>query len=137
MENASKALIIAGAILIAILIISLGIMIFNKFGGVAKEAANMDEQEIRAFNSKITPYLGNNVKGSQVNALLQYCLSNNIAAKNAGETNKYITVTVNGATQINSNSNTFNRVDTSGTYYTVNCTYSDFGLITTITITKN
>ena len=29
MENASKALIIAGAILLAILLISLGIMIFN------------------------------------------------------------------------------------------------------------
>ena len=30
MENASKALIIAGAILLAILLISLGIMIFNQ-----------------------------------------------------------------------------------------------------------
>ena len=30
MENASKALIIAGAILLAILIISLGILIFNQ-----------------------------------------------------------------------------------------------------------
>ena len=32
MENASKALIIAGSILIAIIIISLGVLVFNKFG---------------------------------------------------------------------------------------------------------
>ena len=36
MENASKALIMAGSILIAILIISLGIVIFNRFGDNAK-----------------------------------------------------------------------------------------------------
>ena len=34
MENASKALIIAGAILLAILIISLGIVIYNQAAGV-------------------------------------------------------------------------------------------------------
>ena len=39
MENASKALIIAGAILLAILIIALGVFIFNK----AKSATNMDD----------------------------------------------------------------------------------------------
>ena len=31
MENASKALIMAGAILVAILIVSLGVLIFNNF----------------------------------------------------------------------------------------------------------
>ena len=35
MENASKALIIAGAILLSILLISLGIMIFNNASNVA------------------------------------------------------------------------------------------------------
>ena len=55
MENASKALIIAGSILVAILIVSLGVMVFNRFSGTAKEMANMNEQEISAFNSKIQP----------------------------------------------------------------------------------
>ena len=71
MENASKALIIAGAILISIMIVSLGVLIFNKMGNSAKEAANMDEQEIANFNSKLTPYIGQNISGSQVNALIQ------------------------------------------------------------------
>lgn len=135
MENASKALIMAGAILIALLIISLSILIFNNFGGAAKEAANMDEQQIKAFNAQLTPYLGNNVSGSQVNTLLQRCLSINIAAQNSGETYKCITVNVNGTERINGTSNTFQRVDTNKKYYTVVGTYDDNGLLTTISIT--
>lgn len=40
MENASKALIIAGAILISILLISLGIVMFNASKGTTAQASN-------------------------------------------------------------------------------------------------
>lgn len=40
MENASKALIIAGAILISILLISLGIIMFNSSKGTTDQAAS-------------------------------------------------------------------------------------------------
>ena len=92
MENASKALIIAGAILVSILIVSLGVYIFNTFGGAAKKNATtrMNEQEIGSFNSRITPYLGQNVPGSQVNALIQYVISNDLACVKSGEINKAI-----------------------------------------------
>lgn len=40
MENASKALIIAGAILISILLISLGIIMFNSSKGTSEQAKN-------------------------------------------------------------------------------------------------
>ena len=50
MENASKALIMAGAILVAILIVSLGVLIFNNFSKSVKDSANMDEQAIANFN---------------------------------------------------------------------------------------
>ena len=50
MENASKALIIAGAILVTVMVISLAVAIYTNLGGKAKEAANMDEQEINALN---------------------------------------------------------------------------------------
>ena len=40
MENASKALIIAGAILISILLISLGIIMFNSSKGTTDQAAD-------------------------------------------------------------------------------------------------
>ena len=92
MDNASKALIIAGAILISIMIVSLGVLIFNKMGNSAKEAANMDEQEIANFNSKLTPYIGQNISGSQVNALIQLVISIDNSAVNSGDTTKSVEI---------------------------------------------
>jgi hypothetical protein len=134
MENASKALIIAGSILIAIMIVSLGILVFNNMGNSAKNMANMDKQQIAAFNSKITPYLGEAISGSQVNALLQYCLSVNMAAKQSGET--YKCITVEGATSLSPGDTSYKRVTTSGTYYKVKGIYDSNGLITKITISN-
>ena len=58
MENASKALIIAGAILLAILLISLGIMIFNQAQDTV-DNSGMSQAEITAFNNKFLKYEGN------------------------------------------------------------------------------
>ncbi len=137
MENASKALIIAGSILIAIMIISLGVLVFNKFGGAAKDATNMDEQEIKAFNSKLIPYMGNAVKGSQVNALMQYCLSVNKA--NSEQTFKQIEIEAlnTGAKSLTKTADTFNRVETGTKTYEVRAVYDDNGLITKITVKQN
>ena len=76
MENASKALIIAGAILLAILIISLGILIYNQASGVVNNNA-MSEVELQNFNQKFTQYEGV-ARGTTVRAIYQAVLSNNI-----------------------------------------------------------
>lgn len=66
MENASKALIIAGAILISILIIALGVFIYNNSANTVK-SADMTEYELQAFNSKFERYLdGGNTDGSPI-----------------------------------------------------------------------
>ena len=141
MENASKALLIAGAILVSILIVSLGVLIFNRMGGSAKEAANMDEQEVANFNSKITPYVGKNISGSQVNALIQLVISLDNSAKSSGDATKAVSITypleAGGTNTISfsggnvSGINGVKRVKTgSGIYYTVTATYGDNGLIT-------
>ena len=80
MENASKALIIAGAILLAILIISLGIMILGK----AQDTINgsgMTQAEVQAFNEKFTKYEGQQ-RGSSVRSLIQEVISNNGTEEN-------------------------------------------------------
>lgn len=123
MENASKALIIAGSILIAIMIISLGIYIFKQYSSFAKENADLSEQEISAFNSKITSYLGEGISGSQVNALLQYCLANNMSAQQSGETYKCIEVKQKNGNilddiLVEKEGNTYQKVKT-GKFYTV------------------
>ena len=75
MENASKALIIAGAILLAILLISLGIMIFTQAQDTVS-GSGMTEAEVTAFNQKFTKYEGT-VKGSIVKSLIQEVNANN------------------------------------------------------------
>ena len=77
MENASKALIIAGAILLAIVIISLGLVVVNNSRNTV-DSANMNEQEIQTFNAKFTPYEGTKT-GTQVKALLQAVIASNQA----------------------------------------------------------
>ena len=91
MENASKALIIAGAILLSILIISLGIIVFRQASGAA-ESTSMDEFEIATFNEKFTQYQGTSVRGSQVNALLSQIAASNVA--NSEDESKQVTVMI-------------------------------------------
>ena len=57
MENASKALIIAGGVLIGLLVISLAVYLFVDFGRTAADINNQNaEQQIVEFNSKFTKY---------------------------------------------------------------------------------
>ena len=88
MENASKALIIAGAILLAILLISLGIMIFTQAQGTIK-GAGMSEAQISAFNEKFTKYQGKQ-KGSTIRAMVQEVMANNNSEEASDETMVYI-----------------------------------------------
>ena len=95
MENASKALIIAGAILLAILIISLGIKIYNQASGVVDSNA-MDEVAVTSFNEKFKQYEGNNIRGANVKALVNAIVQNNLS--NQGDTSKQITLVFNDTT---------------------------------------
>lgn len=68
MENASKALIIAGAILLSILIIALGVFIFNQSKS-ALGNVGLSDQEVAAFNSKWESYQGTQI-GSSVRSMV-------------------------------------------------------------------
>lgn len=84
MENATKALIMAGAILIVILIISVGIMVFKSTKGVTeagKEAGDL--MAIETYNNQFTKYCGNRVKGSEVTNLINFVAT--YKARNNGE----------------------------------------------------
>ena len=98
MENASKALIIAGAILLAILIISLGIMIYNQASGVVNNNA-MSEVDISSFNQKFEQYTGTNVRGAQVNSLLGQIQTNNVTYQD--DTSRQVQVSVDGSASWN------------------------------------
>ena len=76
MENASKALIIAGAILLAILIIGLGMFIYNQAADTL-DGAQLDGQKVDSYNREFLQYEGTK-KGTQVQALCDLVKTHNL-----------------------------------------------------------
>lgn len=57
MENASKAIIIAGTILITIILLSIGVVLWNKYGSFSNEnVQNTRKQQLEEFNVKFKKY---------------------------------------------------------------------------------
>lgn len=76
MENASKALLIAGAILLCILLIAIGMYIYNSAQSTITDSlTSMSTQEIEAFNNNFTTYDGAQT-GSQVKSLIGRLIAN-------------------------------------------------------------
>ena len=136
MENASKALIIAGAILISILLISLGILIYNQAQSAVQDGG-MDEMQIASFNGKFTQYEGTK-RGAQVNSLLQAVIANN---SNELNEDRPIAINIEGSSNGISVNNSakptqINVSAKANSTYTVKLEYSDKGIINKITISK-
>lgn len=91
MENASKALIIAGAILISILLIAISMYIYNSAQGTINNAASkMSEQEKSVYNSSVSSYIGTNKKGVDVKSLIDAVIASNNNC--AGDSGKFIAI---------------------------------------------
>ena len=76
MENASKALLIAGAILLCILIIAIGMFIYNSASSTITDSmSTLSTQEVDAFNNQFTSYEGKQT-GSNVKALMGRLIGN-------------------------------------------------------------
>lgn len=78
MENASKALLIAGSVLIVILLIAMGVRVFTSTSGTTDQVeGTMQSTEIAQFNSKFTQYAGEKKSAAQVKALANVVIANN------------------------------------------------------------
>lgn len=134
MENASKALIIAGAILIAIVLVTVGVVIINSFSP-EDATGELDQRTIEIFNSKFVSNSGESVRGSAVKTLL----SNVISSNGSNDTSKSIAVTVDGANSTkdaNKISEISRDINTSHKY-TVTLSYANSGLVNSIDIADN
>lgn len=143
MENASKALIIAGAILISILLIGVGMVVFTSAqGGIDEALSSMSEQEKTIFNQKFTAYKGDKIKGTNVKALLTNVMTSN--SQNRDIDGKLVEVTGEGKTATPTTANLQeatldeirNAINTGATYKVLMIN-NDAGLVNKITITKN
>ena len=92
MENASKALIIAGAILLSILIIGLGMFIYQQASG-AMSNANLDPQKAQAYNAEFKNYEGT-ISGTNARALYEAIAAHNRV--NVDDYSLQITLTIGG-----------------------------------------
>ena len=137
MENATKALLIAAAILIAIVVITLVVFVLGKGSTLVKDNSDMSDVEISTYNSKFEAYFGTNVRGAQVNQLISAINQHNKA--NGDDESKQILVTGDfsgdGKTPISDKAETGKAykvdVDDAG-----GAGYTSGGLIKTIKITK-
>jgi len=77
MENASKALIIAGAILLSISIIGIGMYVFSQ-ASEAMEGAGLSEEQIATYNGDFERYQGTQ-KGANVRSLCDKVRNHNLA----------------------------------------------------------
>lgn len=128
MENATKALIIAAAVLVAIIIITLTLGVVNQ-GREAMQGADMSDTEKETYNQKFLQYEGTNVPATTVNALLNTILTSN---QNEADKNSTRNVTVDGNAGAAVNTNNVTKVQ-NGNYYNVTCNL-DNGLVTSVTI---
>ena len=100
MENASKALIIAGAILLSILIIAIGMYIYtSSHNSISEAGSQISEQEKTSFNQQWNTYEGAQ-GGNNVKALLQKVIGN--CNTNAQEEQRLVDVVCSRAKSIGS-----------------------------------
>lgn len=138
MENATKALMIAAAILIAIGVITMGVTLLSK-GQEAAGDVSLDEYQITEFNNKFLQFQGKNVSGTEVNSLLTTVFNHNLVQEDPTTM-----VTVGAGTKTASKDPITTGTKTSpakyatGARYTVTCHYNTATkLITHIQVTTN
>lgn len=134
MENASKALLIAGAVLIVILLIGVGMMIFQSSKGLFSAATtSMSDQEKTMFNSKFTMYEGTNVSGTQVRELITAVITNNTNEDNAVV--KVNGVDISGQTDVTKMPDDQSKTITTTNRYTITCERdSNTGLVSNVKV---
>lgn len=141
MENASKALIIAGAILISILIIAIGMYIYtNSESSIRNATSQMSTQEKSAFNQTWYTYEGSQL-GSNCRALIAQIISSN--STNVNEASKLISLTVDDETvtpeinniQSEAMTELRNTIDLRHTYTVTTNQNEETGLVDEIVIT--
>ena len=99
MENASKAIIIAGAILIAIILVSIGVLVWKRYAGFASQNADdLRSQQIAEFNVKFQKYSVGEATAQDVRTIVN--LANDYNQKYAADGEKIIIVKYKGNTAI-------------------------------------
>ena len=136
MENASKALIIAGGVLIVILVLTLFAYINTKMGsGTSNLYSRLEDHDITEFNQKFLNYDGNkNLKIQDVVTLIN-------TANNANKNNNIgaqVSVLVNNASYLDKSTDALNELLMNNADKTYTCNVIVTGkIVSRVEITEN
>ena len=124
MENASKALIMAGEILIAVLILSLAAYSISLFGSFSK---NMNEQisetKIRAYNVKFTSFSGRaNISIQEIASIINFAIQNNNSYDAKPGDSYYVDVFIDDESVLGKDINNLLDNNKNNKFYTCNVT---------------
>lgn len=133
MENASKAILIAGSVLLVMAVIGIGMVIYSQTSGtIDNMGTEIDSFAVSAHNNKFTNYVGN-VTGTQVLECIQKALTTN---SNADLDAKFkpVVVKLSGSEVVNASTTSYKAPSTFKTSkkYTGSVTYDVNGVIKTI-----
>ena len=96
MENASKALVIAGGVLITILVVSLFILFVNQVYDFEKSRSDeVKDSQLASFNEQFTQYARNDLKGVDLISLINKVIDYNSKGTGAGEIDYNQKITLN------------------------------------------
>lgn len=91
MENASKALLMTGSILIGIILLSIGVYIFRIMGESQKaQTSQLTEEQLVKYNMEYTAYNKSLMYGTDVISVLNKAIDNN--DRNSGDESMYINI---------------------------------------------
>ncbi len=136
MDNASKALVIAGAILLAVMLVSFVVMVYNTATGTAENSlGSISALGVSAYNAQFEQSFGGNRTKSQVSSLISKVIANN-----GDDNNPDIYVRVSGDSTGSDNLTTIagykKSIDTSSNTarFTVSGAYGEDGTLAAIVI---
>jgi len=131
MENASKALLIAGGVLLAIIVLTMAIYLKGKFDNVADQyVTSQDVSEIQKYNAKFEPYISKeNITPQELVTLIEFARTKDgLTAVNI--------VGVNYTIRNNYSSSTFIEEKSSDIYECSSIEYYDEGKVKSINFVK-
>lgn len=137
MENASKALLFAAGILIAIILISVAVYIVSMSQSATKDVGStMSEMQLMQFNQKFTTYDGRRT-GSQLKQLVATVNSSNV---NNADTDLTVTFEDQTTNKVIPNADkddgTIDCTAGGSKYYYIKCNLEN-GAVKTITVSDN
>lgn len=122
MENASKALIIAGEVLIGVLILTLASYMIVQFGNFSRNLnSQMSEAEINSFNVNFTNFSGRaNISMQDVASIINYAQKNNADYEASRGDAYFVDVWIEDTSVIDKDINEFLDENKNNIYYECN-----------------